>query len=158
MRYPKGPGPGVPIQSEMRALPLGRAQLRRRGRGVALLAFGALVTVAEEVAAELDATLVNMRFVKPVDEAMILAMAEGHDALVTLEDNAVMGGAGSAVNECLAAHGVMVPVLNLGLPDLFIEHGSRDECLASAGLDRTSLIETIGRWLAGPELKTAEGA
>jgi 1-deoxy-D-xylulose-5-phosphate synthase len=158
VRYPRGTGPGVPIQAEMRALPVGRAQLRRRGRGVALLAFGALVPVAEEVAAELDATVVNMRFVKPIDEAMVLAMAEGHDALVTLEDNAVMGGAGSAVNECLAGHGVMVPVLNLGLPDRFIEHGSRGECLASAGLDRASLIGTISRWRAGPELKTAEGA
>jgi 1-deoxy-D-xylulose-5-phosphate synthase len=142
----------------MRALPVGKGQLRRRGRGIALLAFGALVPVAEEVGAELDASVVNMRFVKPIDEAMILAMAEGHDALVTLEDNALMGGAGSAVNECLAAHGVLVPVLNLGLPDHFIEHGSREQNLADAGLDRDSLLKTIRRWRTGPELRTAEGA
>jgi 1-deoxy-D-xylulose-5-phosphate synthase len=85
-------------------------------------------------------------------------MAEGHDALVTLEDNALMGGAGSAVNECLAAHGVLVPVLNLGLPDHFIEHGSREQNLADAGLDRDSLLKTIRRWRTGPELRTAEGA
>ena len=158
VRYPRGTGPGVPVQAEMRALPVGQAQLRRRGRGLAILAFGAMVPVAEEVGDELDATVVNMRFVKPIDEATILAMAEGHDALVTVEDNAVMGGAGSAVNECLAAHGVVVPVLNLGLPDRFIEHGSRDECLAAAGLDRASLAEAIGRWRPAPGLRTAEGA
>ncbi len=158
VRYPRGTGPGVPVQVQMRALPVGKAQLRRRGKGIALLAFGALVPVAEEVGAELDASVVNMRFVKPIDEAMILAMAEGHEALVTLEDNALMGGAGSAVNECLAAHGVLVPVLNLGLPDRFIEHGSREENLADSGLDRESLLRTIRRWKTGPELRTAEGA
>ena len=158
VRYPRGAGPGVPVQTDMRALPVGKAQLRRRGRGIALLAFGALVPVAEEVGAELDASVVNMRFVKPLDEAMILAMAEGHDALVTLEDNALMGGAGSAVNECLAAHGVLIPVLNLGLPDRFIEHGSREENLADAGLDRDSVLHTIRRWKTGPELRTVEGA
>jgi len=158
VRYPRGTGPGVPVQVQMRALPVGKAQLRRRGKGIALLAFGALVPVAEEVGAELDASVVNMRFVKPIDEAMILAMAEGHEALVTLEDNALMGGAGSAVNECLAAHGVLIPVLNLGLPDRFIEHGSREENLADSGLDRESLLRTIRRWKTGPELRTAEGA
>ncbi len=158
VRYPRGTGPGVPVQKTMRALPVGRAQLRRRGRGIAFLAFGAMVPVAEQVAGELDATVVNMRFVKPLDEAMVLAMAEGHDALVTLEDNAVMGGAGSAVNECLEAHGVMIPVLNLGIPDSFIEHGSRAECLQAAGLDADSVIKAVRRWRAGPELKTAEGA
>lgn len=154
VRYPRGYGPGAPIETAMRALPLGKAQVRRRGRGVALLAFGALVPTAEEVAAELDATVVNMRFVKPLDEELVLAMAESHDALVTLEDNAVMGGAGSAVAECLAAHRVLVPLLNLGIPDHYIEHGSREENLEAAGLDAASVLEAVRAWQRRPELRT----
>ncbi|HRP87974.1 MAG TPA: 1-deoxy-D-xylulose-5-phosphate synthase [Gammaproteobacteria bacterium] len=154
IRYPRGRGPGAPIDSAMHALPLGKAELRRRGRGVALLAFGAMVPVAEQVAADLDATVVNMRFVKPLDEEMVLAMAEGHGTLVTLEDNALMGGAGSAVGECLAAHRVLVPLLNLGIPDHFIEHGSREECLAAAGLDAQSVLESVRAWQRRPELRT----
>jgi 1-deoxy-D-xylulose-5-phosphate synthase len=154
VRYPRGSGPGAPLETEMRALPLGKAELRRRGRGVALLAFGAMVPVAERVAAELDATVVKMRFVKPLDEETVLAMAESHAALVTLEDNAVMGGAGSAVAECLAAHRVLVPLLNLGIPDHFIEHGSREECLAAAGLDEASVTEAVRAWRRQPELRT----
>ena len=150
IRYPRGQGPGTPIETAMRALPLGKAELRRRGRGVALLAFGAMVPVAEQVAAELDATVVNMRFVKPLDEEMVLRMAEEHDALVTLEDNALMGGAGSGVAECLAAHRVLVPLLNLGIPDHYIEHGSREECLAAAGLDAASVLETVRAWQHRP--------
>jgi 1-deoxy-D-xylulose-5-phosphate synthase len=158
IRYPRGAGPGVPVRKEMQALPLGKAEVRRRGRGVALLAFGALVRVAEEIARELDATVVNMRFVKPLDVETVLAMAEEHDALVTLEDNVVMGGAGSAVNECLAAQRVLVPVLNLGLPDHFVEHGSRAECLAGAGLDPESVLRTVRLWRGTPELRTAGSA
>jgi 1-deoxy-D-xylulose-5-phosphate synthase len=154
VRYPRGHGPGAPIETAMRALPLGKAEVRRRGRGVALLAFGAMVPVAEGIATELDATVVNMRFVKPLDEEMVLAMAESHDALVTLEDNAIMGGAGSAVGECLAAHRVLVPLLTLGIPDHFIEHGSRDECLAAAGLDAASILEAVRAWRRRPELRT----
>jgi 1-deoxy-D-xylulose-5-phosphate synthase len=154
VRYPRGHGPGAPIETAMRALPLGKAEIRRRGRGVALLAFGAMVPVAEGIATELDATVVNMRFVKPLDEEMVLAMAESHDALVTLEDNAIMGGAGSAVGECLAAHRVLVPLLTLGIPDHFIEHGSRDECLAAAGLDAASILEAVRAWRRRPELRT----
>jgi 1-deoxy-D-xylulose-5-phosphate synthase len=154
IRYPRGHGPGAPIATAMRALPLGKAEIRRRGRGVALLAFGAMVPVAEGIAAELDATVVNMRFVKPLDEEMVLSMAESHDALVTLEDNAIMGGAGSAVGECLAAHRVLVPLLMLGIPDHFIEHGSRDECLAAAGLDAASILEAVRAWRRRPELRT----
>jgi len=154
VRYPRGHGPGAPIETGMRALPLGKAELRRRGRRLALLAFGAMVPVAEQVAAELDATVVNMRFVKPLDEEMVLAMADSHDALVTLEDNAVMGGAGSAVGECLAAHRSAVPLLNLGIGDHFIEHGSRDECLVAAGLDAASVLEKVRTWRRRPELRT----
>jgi 1-deoxy-D-xylulose-5-phosphate synthase len=154
VRYPRGRGPGAPIETVMRALPLGKAELRRRGRGVALLAFGAMVPAAQQAAEELDATVVNMRFVKPIDEDMILAMAESHGALVTLEDNAVMGGAGSAVGECLAARRVQVPLLNLGIPDHFIEHGSREECLAAAGLDAASIVEAVRAWRRQPELRS----
>jgi 1-deoxy-D-xylulose-5-phosphate synthase len=154
IRYPRGGGPGAALETAMRALPLGKAELRRRGRGVALLAFGAMVPVAEAVAAELDATVVNMRFIKPLDEEMILSMAASHALLVTLEDNAVMGGAGSAVAECLAAHRVQAPLLNLGIPDQFIEHGSREECLAAAGLDAPSILESVRAWRRRPELRT----
>ncbi|NHA15545.1 1-deoxy-D-xylulose-5-phosphate synthase [Thioalkalivibrio sp. XN279] len=154
VRYPRGTGPGAPIEIEMKALPLGKAEVRRRGKGVALLAFGAMVPVAEQVAEKLDATVVNMRFVKPLDEDLVLTMARSHSALVTLEDNAVMGGAGSAVGECLAAHRVLVPLLNVGIPDHYIEHGSRGECLAAAGLDADSVLEALRAWRREPELRT----
>jgi 1-deoxy-D-xylulose-5-phosphate synthase len=154
VRYPRGTGPGAPIETEMKALPLGKAEVRRRGKGIALLAFGAMVPVAEQVAEKLDATVVNMRFVKPLDEDLVLSMAKTHSGLVTLEDNAVMGGAGSAVGECLAAHRVLVPLLNLGVPDHFIEHGSRGECLAAAGLDAASVLEALRTWRREPELRT----
>ena len=154
VRYPRGTGPGAPIESEMKALPLGKAEVRRRGKGIALLAFGAMVPVAEEVAEKLDATVVNMRFVKPLDEDLVLSMAKTHAAVVTLEDNAVMGGAGSAVGECLAAHRVLVPLLSLGVPDHFIEHGSRGECLAAAGLDTAAVLEALRTWRREPELRT----
>jgi 1-deoxy-D-xylulose-5-phosphate synthase len=95
-----------------------------------------------------------MRFVKPLDEDLVLTMARSHSALVTLEDNAVMGGGGSAVGECLAAHRVLVPLLNLGIPDHYIEHGSRGECLAAAGLDADSVLEALRAWRREPELRT----
>jgi len=154
VRYPRGTGPGAALETEMKALPLGKAEVRRRGKGIALLAFGAMVPVAEEVADKLDATVVNMRFVKPLDGDLVLSMAKSHSALVTLEDNAVMGGAGSAVGECLAAHRVLVPLLNIGIPDHFIEHGSRGECLAAAGLDTASVLETLRAWRREPELRS----
>jgi 1-deoxy-D-xylulose-5-phosphate synthase len=147
VRYPRGTGPGVPVVAEMRALPLGKAQLRREGRsGLALLAFGALVAPVANIAETLDATLVNMRFVKPLDEELILAVTERHRALITIEENVVQGGAGSAVGELLAAEGLAVPLLQLGIPDRFIEHGSREGCLAAAGLDAASLAESIDHW------------
>src|SRR5699024_2343857 len=105
--------------------------------------FGAMLEPASRLAAELDASLVNMRFIKPLDEDMVLELARDHDAFVTLEDNAVAGGAGSAVAECLAAHGITLPILHLGLPDTFLEHGSREEVLAMAGLDTDSLRRAI---------------
>jgi 1-deoxy-D-xylulose-5-phosphate synthase len=162
VRYPRGSGPGVPVVAEMTALPVGRAQLRREGKsGLALLAFGALVTPAAQIAEALDATLVNMRFVKPLDEELIVTLAARHRALVTIEENAVQGGAGSAVGELLAAEGLAVPLLQLGIPDRFIEHGSRDGCLAAAGLDAAGLHASVERWWAlqvGERLRSAGGA
>ncbi len=117
--------------------------MRRRGHGLALLSFGAMLAPAATIAAELGATLVNMRFVKPLDEALIVKLAESHDGFVTLEDNAIAGGAGSAVAECLAAHGITLPILHFGLPDVYLEHGSRDEVLAAAGLDVGSIRQAI---------------
>jgi 1-deoxy-D-xylulose-5-phosphate synthase len=143
IRYPRGTGPGIAIRPELDTLPIGKAELRRRGHGLALLSFGAMLAPATTVAAELDATLVNMRFVKPLDEAMIVELAESHDAFVTLEDNAVAGGAGSAVAECLAAHGITLPILHLGLPDVYLEHGSREEVLSMAGLDLPGIRRAI---------------
>ena len=147
VRYPRGAGPGVEVMEEMSALPLGRAEIRREGHsGLALLSFGALLTSVLGVAERLDATVVNMRFVKPLDDAMVLHIAAQHDAIVTIEENAVAGGAGSAVAELLAQETVLLPLLQIGIPDRFIEHGSRADCLAAAGLDAASLQATIEHW------------
>ncbi|HKT72861.1 MAG TPA: 1-deoxy-D-xylulose-5-phosphate synthase [Steroidobacteraceae bacterium] len=147
IRYPRGTGPGVPIVQEMTALPIGRAQLRREGRsGLALLAFGALVDSAERIAERLDATLVNMRFIKPLDEDLILSVASRHRAIVTIEENSTIGGAGCGVAELLAAESLQIPLLQLGIPDRFIEHGSRETCLAHAGLDLAGLTSSVERW------------
>lgn len=143
VRYPRGKGPGVAVEKEMRMLPIGKAQLRRQGERIALLAYGAMVTPAMEAAEELNATVVNMRFVKPLDEDMLLKLADTHEFLVTIEDNVVAGGAGSAVNECLACHAKQNLMLNLGLPDALIETGSRDEMLSEAGLDMTGILQAI---------------
>jgi 1-deoxy-D-xylulose-5-phosphate synthase len=149
VRYPRGSGPGVSVVSEMSALPLGKAQLRREGKsGLALLAFGALLAPAAAIAEAFDATLVNMRFVKPLDEELILTLAARHRALITIEENAVLGGAGSALVELLAAEGLSLPLLQLGIPDRFIAHGSREGCLAAAGLDAAGLRASIERWWA----------
>jgi len=158
VRYPRGTGPGVAIPAALDTLPIGKAELRRRGKGIALLAFGALVPVAEKIGAELGLTVVNMRFIKPLDRNLMLELAATHEGFVTLEDNVVMGGAGSAVLELLAAEGVLKPTLLMGLPDRFQDHASRDEVLAEAGLDAASVRAAIlKRWplLATPELKAA---
>jgi 1-deoxy-D-xylulose-5-phosphate synthase len=149
IRYPRGTGPGVPLVAEMTALPVGQAQLRREGRsGLAILAFGALVDSAQKIAERLDATIVNMRFVKPLDEKMIVSVAARHRAIITIEENAVMGGAGAGVSEVLAAAGIQVPTLHIGIPDRFIEHGTRDTCLAHAGLDLAGLTASVDKWWA----------
>jgi len=147
IRYPRGTGPGVPVTAEMTALPLGRGQVRREGRsGLAILVFGTLLESARKIAERIDATLVNMRFIKPMDESLVMSIAARHRGIVTVEENAVMGGAGSAVGEVLTAAGIQIPMLHLGIPDKFIEHGSRDSCLAAAGLDLASLSASIDSW------------
>jgi 1-deoxy-D-xylulose-5-phosphate synthase len=149
VRYPRGTGPGVTLVEEMAAVPVGRAQLRREGRsGLAILVFGTLLDPAQKIAERLDATLVNMRFVKPLDEDLVIPLATRHRAIVTIEENATAGGAGSAVGELLASEGLQVPLLQLGIPDRFIEHGSRDSCLTAAGLDAAGLTASIDRWWA----------
>jgi 1-deoxy-D-xylulose-5-phosphate synthase len=149
VRYPRGTGPGVPVVEEMTAVPVGRAQVRREGRsGLAILVFGTLLDSAQKIAERLDATLVNMRFVKPLDEDLVIPLATRHRAIVTIEENATVGGAGSAVGELLASEGLQVPLLQLGIPDRFIEHGSRETCLAAAGLDAAGLNASIERWWA----------
>ena len=148
VRYPRGGGPGVALQSTMTALPIGKAEVRRRGRGLAILVFGTLLEACETVAENLNATLVNMRFIKPIDEALILEMAESHDVIVTVDENALAGGAGSAVNEVLGAHGIALHVLNLGLPDRFLQHGSREDMLADAGLTGVQIEASITDYLA----------
>lgn len=147
VRYPRGSGTGVALEQEMSAFPIGKAEIRRRGGGVAILAFGTMVAPCEAVAENLDASLVNMRFVKPLDETVIVEMAESHELLVTVDENAVAGGAGSAVNEVLAARGIPQMVANLGLPDRLIQHGSRDEMLADAGLTSDSIEAFIRAYI-----------
>ncbi len=147
VRYPRGQGPGVAIQSDLQALPIGKAQLRREGRsGLAIFALGPTVSICEHIGDRLDATVVNLRFAKPLDEELVLKLAGKHQAFVTVEENAVAGGVGSAINDALAAHGIATPVLNLGIPDRFIEHGSREDCLHAAGLDMSSIETAINRW------------
>ncbi len=143
IRYPRGGGPGVAVSKKLDALAVGKAELRRRGHHLAILSFGAMLAPATEIATELDATLVNMRFVKPLDQAMILDLAKDHDAFVTIEDHVIAGGAGSGVAECLAAHGVALPILQLGLPDAYLEHGTREEVLSDAGLDLPGIRKAI---------------
>jgi len=150
VRYPRGRGPGVAVQAELTVLPTGKAQVRREGRsGLVLLAFGTLVAAAERVGEELDATVVNMRWVKPLDEELVLRLAQRHTALVTLEENAVAGGAGAAVLECLQAAGFLRPTLALGLPDRYIDHASPAESLAEAGLDLAAVRQRVTSWWQG---------
>lgn len=151
VRYPRGQGPGAAIENEMHALPIGKAQIRREGRsGLAIIAVGPMVAPCEQIALTLDATLVNLRFVKPLDEELLMRLASTHRAIVTVEENVVAGGAGSAIGELLAANRYALPLLHIGIPDRFIEHGSREDCLVAAGLDVTSIEAAITRWWRVP--------
>jgi 1-deoxy-D-xylulose-5-phosphate synthase len=144
VRYPRGRGPGVAVERGMQALPVGRAEVRRQGGGgLAIFAFGTMVAPATAVAEALDATLVNMRFVKPLDEETVASVAASHRAIVTIEENVVAGGAGSAVLECLQQRGIAMPALQLGVPDRFIEHGSREDNLRAAGLDAAAIAAAV---------------
>jgi 1-deoxy-D-xylulose-5-phosphate synthase len=142
VRYPRGAAAGETTQA-MRAIPIGKAQIRRSGKGVAILAFGAMLKPALEAAESLDATVVNMRFVKPLDMDLLQEMSKTHDLIVTVEEHQVMGGAGSAVCEALARSGIERKVLLLGLPDRFIDHGDPAKLLASVGLDAEGIRNSI---------------
>jgi 1-deoxy-D-xylulose-5-phosphate synthase len=146
VRYPRGSGTGVDIDKELNSIEIGQAVTTRQGQKVAILAFGTLLSAAQEAGESLDTTVVNMRFVKPLDTALILSMAETHDLIVTVEENAVMGGAGSAVSEFLRSQQIDTPLIQLGLPDSFIDHGVQQEMLAACGLSAIGIIDTINRY------------
>jgi 1-deoxy-D-xylulose-5-phosphate synthase len=153
VRYPRGAGVGATIEPELKAWPWGKGVLRRQGSRIAVLAFGTLLHPALAAAEKLGATVADMRFVKPLDEELVLQLANSHEALVTVEEGCTMGGAGSAVLECLAAHGLSVPVLNLGLPDRFVEHGDPAKLLSLCGLDAAGIEASIvQRFGARPSL------
>ncbi|ANS42762.1 sodorifen biosynthesis 1-deoxy-D-xylulose-5-phosphate synthase SodB [Serratia plymuthica] len=150
VRYPRGSGPGVLPQREMAALPLGKAQVRRIGRRIAILAFGSMVAPALEAGVRLDATVVNMRFVKPLDVELLQRLARTHETLVTVEEGCIAGGAGSACLECLSAAGIAVNSLLLGFPDNFVEHGEPAELLATCGLDADGIENAIVSFVTPP--------
>ena len=148
VRYPRGCGPGVKANTVMQALPIGRGEVRRNGKKIAILAFGSMLTPALAAAEALDATVVNMRFVKPLDNELVLRMAQEHSLIVTVEENSIQGGSGSAVAECLAQHGVSVAMLQLGLPDRFVEQGEPSKLLAECGLDAAGIAASIRHKIA----------
>jgi 1-deoxy-D-xylulose-5-phosphate synthase len=153
VRYPRGAGAGVAIQAAMTQIPWGKGEIRREiarpagtvGKRIAILAFGTLLYPALAAAERIDATVANMRFVKPLDVALVTELARRHDAIVTIEEGARMGGAGSAVLEALAEARIEIPVLTLGLPDAFIEHGDPAVLLAQCGLDAAGIEQSIQR-------------
>lgn len=147
VRYPRGAGPGEAVEPDMQALAIGKAKVVKRGKDVVMLSFGSCLEDCSVVASRIGATLVNMRFVKPLDADLIMEMANSHKLVVTIEENAVMGGAGSGVNELLAATGDSFNILNIGIPDTYIEHGSRQDCLAWAGLDADGIFEQVNKRL-----------
>ncbi len=148
VRYPRGSGCGAKISAELTTLPVGKGRIVRQGQGIALLCFGTLLHQAKSVAEKLDATLVDMRFVKPLDTGLLKAIAPQHDVLVTIEENAIQGGAGSAVNEWMMTQRILKPVLNIGLPDRFIEQGSQEEIYHDLKLDSTGIEQQIRAFMA----------
>ncbi|MBX9916261.1 MAG: 1-deoxy-D-xylulose-5-phosphate synthase [Nitrosomonas sp.] len=143
VRYPRGTGPGVKVQKNMQALPIGRGEIRRQGEKIALLAFGSMLTPCLSAAEELNATVANMRFIKPLDDDLVASLAASHDVLVTVEENTVLGGTGSAVTESLNSQRINVRVLQLGLPDVFIDQGDHAQMLADCGLDKDGIIKSV---------------
>ncbi len=158
VRYPRGKGPGVAVEKTLAEIPIGSAQTVHEGRQTAILAFGSMVEPCTHVAEQLGATLINMRFVKPLDREAILKAAETHETLVTVEENAVAGGAGSGVGELLARENVQVRLQHIGLTDIFIQHGTREECLQQAGLDAEGILKQIqGFALASAPMNQSKG-
>ncbi|HJV53835.1 MAG TPA: 1-deoxy-D-xylulose-5-phosphate synthase, partial [Noviherbaspirillum sp.] len=143
VRYPRGSGIGATVEKDLGTIPLGKGEIKREGQGIAILAFGTMVAPSLAAANELNATVANMRFIKPLDTELVVQLAQSHDALVTVEEGAVMGGAGSAVAEALAAAGIAKPILHLGLPDKFIDHGDAGQLLALCGLDAAGIAAAI---------------
>jgi 1-deoxy-D-xylulose-5-phosphate synthase len=143
VRYPRGAGIGAVVEKTLTTIPLGKGEIRRDGKGIAFLAFGTMVAPSLAAAQEFNATVANMRFVKPLDIELVKQLALTHDALVTIEEGAVMGGAGAAVAEALAAAGIVKPLLNLGLPDKFIDHGDTAQLLAACGLDAKGIVASV---------------
>jgi 1-deoxy-D-xylulose-5-phosphate synthase len=158
VRYPRGSGAGVEVVKEMTALPVGRGEVRREGKRIAILAFGSMLRPALEAGVELNATVANMRFVKPVDRELAFRLAGTHDILVTVEENVVAGGAGAAVAEALAADGVSIPMLHLGLPDAFVEHGDPQLLLADCGLDSQGIARAIRERMSQAGLRPGKAA
>jgi 1-deoxy-D-xylulose-5-phosphate synthase len=148
VRYPRGKGPGVTVENSLTELPIGKAELRYQGSRIAILAWGSMVTPAVAAGKHLGATVVNMRFVKPIDEALILELAKSHEIFITVEENVISGCAGSAVNGFLQAQQILMPVLNIGLPDSFVDQGTREELLAICGLDTPGIIAQIETFCA----------
>ena len=147
VRYPRGTGPGTLIDKALTELSVGKGEIRRRGKHIAILAFGTLLTPALDVAEMLDCTVANMRFVKPIDRELILELAREHSLLVSIEENVIIGGAGSEVARVLEETGSSVRLLRIGLPDRFVDHGDQARLLAEVGLDKDGILRTIQSYL-----------
>jgi 1-deoxy-D-xylulose-5-phosphate synthase len=157
VRYPRGTGPGVEVDKGLSVLPVGQGELRRQGQRVAILSFGSLLSQALKAADKLGATVANMRFVKPLDEELLVRLADSHELLVTLEENVAQGGAGSCVNEYLARIQHPSRALNLGLPDRFLEHASSEQQLREAGLDVAGIVRSVSTALSGERMRAEAG-
>ncbi|MEN9965875.1 MAG: 1-deoxyxylulose-5-phosphate synthase, thiamine-requiring, FAD-requiring, partial [Pseudomonadota bacterium] len=147
VRYPRGPGPGSAIKSKMTAIPIGKAEVIRKGRTIALLAFGNMLEEALKAGDKINATVVNMRFIKPLDIKLIRDLGSSHKLLVTLEENTISGGAGSAVLEVISEYDLKCQSLRIGIPDKFVEQGSQEQLRKKYGLDAASIIKSIEKKL-----------
>jgi len=153
VRYPRGAGIGATVETELNTIEMGKGEFRRQGKGVAILAFGTMLAPSLQAAETLNATVANMRFIKPLDTALVAQLAASHDLIVTIEEGSIMGGAGSAVAEALSAAGIVKPLLQLGLPDKFIDHGDATQLLAQCGLDAAGITASVNQRLNTPELR-----
>ena len=153
VRYPRGAGIGAVVETELSSIEMGKGEIRRQGKGVVILAFGTMLAPSLQAAETLNATVANMRFIKPLDTTLVAELAASHDLLVTIEEGSIMGGAGSAVAEALSAAGIVKPILQLGLPDKFIDHGDATQLLAQCGLDAAGITASVNQRLNTPELR-----